>query len=33
MGDELKAIVNLFKSRPSTKCITPTDGYREGATD
>jgi hypothetical protein len=22
-----------FKVRPSTKCITPTNGYREGATD
>lgn len=23
----------IFKVRPSTKCVTPTDGYREGATD
>ena len=22
-----------LKVRPSTKCITPTDGHREGATD
>jgi hypothetical protein len=23
----------IFKVRPSTKCTTPTDGHREGATD
>jgi hypothetical protein len=23
----------VFKVRPSTKCFTPTDGYREGATE
>ncbi|QQO91712.1 hypothetical protein immuto35A_33 [Flavobacterium phage vB_FspM_immuto_3-5A] len=23
----------IFKVRPSTKCVTPTDGHREGATD
>ena len=23
----------IFKVRPSTKCVTPTDGQREGATD
>jgi len=22
-----------LKVRPSTKCVTPTDGHREGATD
>jgi hypothetical protein len=23
----------IFKVRPSTKCVTPTDGHQEGATD
>jgi hypothetical protein len=23
----------IFKVRPSTKCVTPTNGQREGATD
>jgi hypothetical protein len=23
----------IFKSRPSTKCATPTNGHHEGATD